>query len=324
MQHISVQQLYNDTKEKLGLAWLAGQGGGAKQLSSDTVQKPSLALIGHLNFVHPNRVQVLGPAEMDYLGGLDIPSLEQAIANLFSTELAAIIVSNGEQVPEVLLCAANQTQTPLFTSPQPSPYLMNVLRHYLMQALAESTTLHGVFLEVQGVGVLISGDSAIGKSELALELITRGHRLIADDMVELYQVAPDTLEGRCPPLLQDFLEVRGLGVLNIRALFGETAVKPKKNLKLIVHLKKLSDLTLAQLDRLGAQASSETILGVAIPKALIPVAAGRNLAVLVEVAVRNHILHLRGIDSTRQFMERHEKLMAQEQAQPAAGPRKPD
>src|SRR5574340_42800 len=185
MQHISVQQLYNDTKERLGLAWVAGQSGGANQLSSDTVQKPSLALIGHLNFVHPNRVQVLGPAEMDYLGGLDIPSLQDAIDRLFSTELAAIIVSNGEQVPEVLLSAANQTQTPLFTSPQPSPYLMNVLRHYLMQALAESTTLHGGFLEVQGVGVLISGDSAIGKSELALELITRGHRLIADDMVEL-------------------------------------------------------------------------------------------------------------------------------------------
>ena len=306
MSQISVQQLIDDTQENIGLTWIAGRQGGAKLLTSETVQKPTLALIGHLNFVHPNRVQVLGCAEMDYLRNLDSAGLKQAIDNLFSTELAAVIVANNESVPPVLLDAAERTQTPLFTSARASPELMLVLGHYLTQVLSESTSLHGVFLEVLGIGVLITGNSAIGKSELALELITRGHRLIADDMVEIYHVAPGTLEGRCPPLLQDFLEVRGLGILSIRALFGETAVKLQKNLKLIVLLEKTTDLTEDQ-DRLGLHTSSQQVLGVSIPTVRIPVAAGRNLAVLVEVAARNHILKNRGINSAEQFVERQQQ-----------------
>lgn len=311
MPQISVNQLFADKCEKLGLTWVAGQSGGAKLLTSDTVQKLSLALIGYLNFVHPNRVQVLGCAEMDYLHSLAPDVLGQTVDNLFGTELAAIIVANGEEVPVELKEAADRTQTPLFTSPQPSPDMMNVLRHYLAQVLAESTVRHGVFMEVQGMGVMISGDSAVGKSELALELITRGHRLVADDVVELYQVAPDTLEGRCPAMLQDFLEVRGLGVLNIRALFGEAAVKLRKNLKLIVHLEPLTEKTMSR-DRLQINDRTQRILDISIPEVRIPVAAGRNIAVLVEVAVRSHILQLRGINSTQQFIERHERMMAEE------------
>jgi HPr kinase/phosphorylase len=307
MSQITVQKLFDETREQLGLAWAAGHYGGGKLLTSETIQKPSLALIGHLNFVHPNRVQVLGCAEMDYLRGLSGEGLEHATTNLFSTELAAIIIANGEEVPPVLIDASNRTQTPLFTSPQPSPTLMNVLSHFLAQALAETTSRHGVFMEVAGMGVLITGDSAIGKSELALELISRGHRLVADDVIDIYQVSPDTLEGRCPSLLQDYLEVRGLGIIDIRALFGEIAVKRKKNLKLIIHLEKLTDAIRFEQDRLEMHASSETILGVIIPKVRIPVAAGRNLAVLVEVAVRNHILHLRGINSAEQFIARQQQ-----------------
>ena len=309
MSKISVKQLFDETHDKLGLSWVAGLEGGGRQLAGEIVQKPTLALIGHLNFVHPNRVQVLGCAEMDYLRSLDPSILDQAIGNLFSTELAAIIVANNEPVPEVLLRGANHSQTPLFTSPQPSPYLMNVLNHYLTLVLAESISLHGVFLEVQGMGVLITGESGIGKSELALELVTRGHRLVADDIVDFYLISPDTVEGRCPTLLQDFMEVRGLGVLNIRALFGETSVKPKKNIKLIVHLVKLANLDVSTQDRLQIEEFSENILGVEIPKVRIPVASGRNIAVMVEVAVRNHILRKRGINSTREFVERHERMM---------------
>jgi len=309
MQQISVQRMFDQTGERLALKWIAGMAGGLRLLTSDTVQKPTLALIGHLNFVHPNRVQVLGCAEMDYLRGLDAAGLSQAIGNLFSTELAAVIVANGEEVPAVLLDTANRNEVPLFTSSLASPFLMNVLNHYLTQVLAESTSVHGVFLEVQGMGVLISGDSAIGKSELALELVTRGHRMIADDIVEFFLVSPDTLEGRCPALLQDFLEVRGLGILNIRELFGETAIKLKKNLRLIVQLEKLVNIDTATQDRLQLQEYSEEIMEVVIPKVRIPVAAGRNIAVLVEVAVRNHILRLRGINSTLEFMGRHERLM---------------
>lgn len=306
--HISVAELFRQAGERLQLSWIAGRAGGERQLNSDTVQKPSLALIGHLNFVHPNRVQVLGCAEMDYLRSLSAEGLKQAIGNLFSTEIAAVVVANGEAVPDSLIGAADRTDTPLFTCPEPSPVLMRVLSHMITQALAPSTILHGVFLEVSGVGVLITGDPAVGKSELALELITRGHRLVADDALEVFAVSLETLEGRCPRLLQDFMEVRGLGVLNIRRLFGETAVKPKKNLKLIIHLTPAD--TWQSLDRLDMSASNRVILGVEVPEVCIPVAVGRNLAVLVEVAVRNHVLKLRGFNSAEEFAERQRAAIA--------------
>ncbi len=303
---VSVDELFRDLADQLSLQWIAGLNGGNRKLSSETVQKPTLALIGHLNFVHPNRVQVLGCAEMTFLHGLIPTGLNEAIDHLFSTELAAIIVSNGESVPTILKESADRTETPLLTSPLASPVLMSHLGHYLTQRLAESTSVHGVFMEVLGTGVLFKGDAGVGKSELALELVTRGHRLVADDVVELKHVAPDTLEGSCPALIRDFLEVRGLGILNIRFLFGETAVKLQKNLKLIVELVRPEEVGEVGLNRIDMVASSETILDVAIPKVRIPVAAGRNLAVLVEVAVRNLILKSRGINPVEQFMARQQ------------------
>ena len=306
--HITVAELFRQASERLQLCWIAGRAGGHRQLTSDTVQKPTLALIGHLNFVHPNRVQVLGCAEMDYLRNLTTEGLRHAVDNLFSTEIAAVVVANGEPVPDALVSASERTTTPLFTSPEQSPLLMRVLSHMMTQALAPSTILHGVFLEVSGLGVLITGDPSVGKSELALELITRGHRLVADDALEVYAVFPDTLEGRCPTLLQDFMEVRGLGVLNIRRLFGETAVKHKKNLKLIIHLTPAESWQ--SLDRLDMRASNREILGSVVPEVRIPVAVGRNLAVLVEVAVRNHILKLRGFNSAEEFAERQRVAIA--------------
>jgi HPr kinase/phosphorylase len=306
LAHVTVESLFQDMAKDLGLEWVAGQAGGLRTLSCETVQKPTLALIGHLNFIHPNRVQVLGCAEMDYLRGLKPTGLDDAIGHLFSTELAAIVVANGENVPTVLLDAAERCQTPLFTSPLPGPILMAHLGHYLTQELADTDSVHGVFLEVLGLGVLLKGDAGVGKSELALELITRGHRLVADDVVELKHVAPETLEGSCPPLIRDFLEVRGLGILNIRYLFGETAVKLQKNLKLIVELVRPQEIGEIGLNRLDMVASTETLLDVAIPKVRVPVAAGRNLAVLVEVAVRNHILKSRGINPVEQFIRRQQ------------------
>ncbi len=303
---VSVDELFRDLADQLNLQWIAGLNGGSRILSSETVQKPTLALIGHLNFVHPNRVQVLGCAEMTFLHGLTPTGLNEAIDHLFSTELAAIVVSNGESVPAILKEGADRTETPLLTSPLASPVLMSYLGHYLTQRLAESTSVHGVFMEVLGTGVLFKGDAGVGKSELALELVTRGHRLVADDVVELKHVAPDILEGSCPTLIRDFLEVRGLGILNIRFLFGETAVKLQKNLKLIVELVRPEDVGEIGLNRLDMVASSETILDVVIPKVRIPVAAGRNLAVLIEVAVRDHILKSRGINPVDQFMARQQ------------------
>lgn len=307
MSKITVDELYRSTRRKLRLSWVAGLDGGGNLLTSQAVGKPSLALIGHLNFVHPNRVQVLGCAEMDYLRSLDTKGLKQAIANLFSTDLAAVVVANGEKPPKPLLTAAERTKTPLFTSPEQSPHLMDLLSHFLAQAVAESVSFHGVFLEVQGFGVLIKGEAAIGKSELALELITRGHRLVADDMTDFFKVSPERLEGRCPSMLQDFIEVRGLGVLNVRALFGDNAVKPTKPLDLIVQLEMAENLAPHLVDRIKVKTQHEKILGIKIPKVTIPVAAGRNLAVLVEVAVRNHILLLHGVNSSRQFTLRQNR-----------------
>ncbi|HYR05841.1 MAG TPA: HPr(Ser) kinase/phosphatase, partial [Gallionella sp.] len=186
---------------------------------------------------------------------------------------------------------------------------MWLIRHYLAKGLAESTTCHGVFLDVLGVGVIITGEGAVGKSELGLELITRGNGLVADDIVELHRIAPDTLEGRCPQLLRDFLEVRGLGVLNIRTMFGETAVRRKKSLKLIVHLHRPQHGDLSQMERLPLNATYQEILGVNISTVNIPVVAGRNLAVLVEAAVRNFVMQQRGIDSMQEFIMRHDQLL---------------
>ncbi len=308
---VTVDKLFRDNVDALDLNWLAGQDGGRRSLTSESLHKTNLAPIGHLNLVHPNRVQVLGSPEMDYLRKLSPDALEEALHHLFSTELAAVVVADNEEPPGVLTETAAKTGTPLFVSSHSSPSVVAHLSHYLMQNLAETTIVHGVFMEVNGVGVLIQGEAAVGKSELALELVTRGHRLIADDAVELRHVAPDTLEGTCPVMLRDFLEVRGLGILNMRSLFGETAVKQKKNLKIIVQLVKPSDKS-EELNRLDMDASRTSILDVEVSTVRIPVAAGRNLAVLLEVAVRNHILKSRGIDPAAELIERQQAFMNEE------------
>jgi HPr kinase/phosphorylase len=309
MRQVSIEKLFAENQQRLGLTWLAGRRGGNKLLTGDTELKPTIGQVGHMNFIHPFRVQIIGAAEASYLRGLPEDALKTSIGRLFTTELAAIIVTNREEVPAHLLDECNRHHIALITSPQPSPHLVDVLRLYLSRVLAESTTLHGVFLDVLEMGVLITGASAIGKSELALELISRGNGLVADDIVELYRISPDTLEGRCPTVLRDFLEVRGIGVLNIRTIFGETAVRPRKLLKLMVHLEDHSTEQFSDLDRLQVDATFQEILGVPIRKVTIPVAAGRNLAVLVEAAVRNFVLNQRGIDSTKEFIERQQKLM---------------
>ena len=315
MAQINVADLFKETRLKLKLNWIAGLDGGNNQLNSEKVTKPSLALIGHLNFVHPNRVQVLGCAEMDYLRSLSIIAMQQAIANLYATDLAAVVVANGEKPPKELINAADSHHIPLFTSTMQSPQLMDLLSHYLKLAMAETTSLHGVFMEVQGFGVLIKGNAAIGKSELALELISRGHRLVADDIVDFFKISPERIEGRCPALLQDFLEVRGLGILNIRALFGDNSVKPTKPLDLIIQLEFADALHPLGLDRLNVKTQHECVLGVDITKVVIPIAAGRNIAVLLEVAVRNHILLLRGINATKQFSKRQKQMMQKSSAE---------
>ncbi len=309
MRQVSVQTIFDDNRDRLGLHWLGGRQGGNRALSADTAQKPIVGQVGHMNLIHPFRIQILGAVEGEYLRSLSEDELMRAVDRLVDGELVVMLVANGEEVPPYLQDACNRHHVALFTSPLPSPQVVDVVRLYLSRVLAESATLHGVFLDVLEMGVLITGASAIGKSELALELISRGNGLVADDIVELFRISPDTIEGRCPDVLRDFLEVRGIGVLNIRTIFGETAVRPRKLLKLIVHLEDHSNEAFSDLDRLQVNATYQDVLSVPIRKVTIPVAAGRNLAVLVEAAVRNFVLNQRGIDSTKEFIERQQKLM---------------
>ena len=309
MPQVSIARLFEDNREKLKLEWVAGRAGGAKLLNSELTKDSSRGLIGHLNFIHPNLIQVLGASEVAYLNGLDSADCRSRLARAATQELACFIVAGIEQPPQLLLEVAESRATALFRSPVASVELMWMLRPYLARALAESTTAHGVFLDVLGMGVLITGDSGVGKSELGLELVSRGSGLVADDVVELFRIGPETVEGRCPSLLKDFLEVRGLGVLNMRTIFGEAALRPRKNLKLIVHLAKPAATEGVPMERLPLAAGSERVMGVEIRKVTIPVAAGRNLAVLTEAAVRNYVLQLRGFDSTQEFVERQSENM---------------
>lgn len=309
MSQVNVRQLFEDKQERLQLKHVAGADGTDRIIDSDDIDSSNNGLIGHLNLVHPNWVQVLSKTELDYLRKLSIEQRNHAFQQVEKSGTTCLIVAGTTDIPDELISFANQSHIPLFCSPKPSVHLMWLIRHYLAKELAEATTRHGVFLDVLGVGVMITGESAVGKSELGLELITRGNGLVADDIVELHRIAPDTLEGRCPELLRDFLEVRGLGVLNIRTMFGETAVRRKKSLKLIVNLHRPPGGDLSQMDRLPINATHQEILGVKVSTVNIPVVAGRNLAVLVEAAARNFVLQQRGINSMDEFIARHDQLL---------------
>jgi len=307
MSQVNVTLLHEDNREALSLSWVEGRGADGTVLRQ---LNPAGALIGHLNLTHPNSVQVLGAYEAPLLGGAASVRIDLA-QRLFAASPAAVIVADGMTPGAEVVAEAALTRTPLFTTAQGAARVIEKLSRYLTKALAERTERHGVFMDVLGLGVLITGDSGVGKSELGLELISRSHGLVADDVVEISRIAPTTLEARCPPLLKDFLEVRGLGLLNIRTIFGETAVRPKMTLKLIAHLEKPASGRSEIVERLPLSELSEEILGVTIRKVLIPVAAGRNLAVLLEAAVRAYILRLRGIDSNAEFIERQRRAIGE-------------
>jgi HPr kinase/phosphorylase len=210
-------------------------------------------------------------------------------------------------LPGDINSAAEKKRIPVLSAKLPSEEVIRNLQYYLSNFFAEKITLHGVFMEVMGTGVLITGESSIGKSELALELLTRGHRLIADDATEFARTAPDSLSGTCPEMLRDFLEVRGLGILNVRAMFGASAIKQSRNLRLIIVLQDIDEAE--KMDRLHGSKQIRTIQNVDIPEITLPVGPGRNLAVLLEVAVRNHILNVKGYDASQAFIDRQKRRL---------------
>ncbi len=305
----SVGTLFDTLHEKLELQWSNRRRGGNRSIEAPTDDTAGTALVGHLNLIHPNRVQVLGRTEIAYLDSLTPTSRRDLVEQLFGGTTDLIVIGDGEPVPDDIKQRAEATSVPVFTSAQPTQRLVNYLQYYLTTLFADKITLHGVFMEVFSLGVLITGASSVGKSELALELVARGHRLVADDATVFSRTAPDVLNGRCPDMLRDFLEVRGLGILNIRAMFGDSAIKQTRNLRLILKLMPMTDEEIRRIDRLHGARSTRNILGVDIPEITLPVAPGRNLAVLAEAAARNHVLYLKGFDSSKMFMERQARFM---------------
>ncbi|MHB8746316.1 MAG: HPr(Ser) kinase/phosphatase [Gammaproteobacteria bacterium] len=306
--HLSVADLYDALCDKLALSWVAGRAGATRQLRLRRDQ-PTAVLAGYLNFIHPTRLSILGSTEMRFLRGLDERAREDALQRLFSRHTGAVIVADAQAIATALKQRADVEATPLLRTRLPSQDLLGTLQYYLTQLLAEKTILHGVFMEVMGIGVFITGSSGVGKSELALELLSRGHRLIADDAPEFARLAPDIVSGACPVALRDFLEVRGLGLLNVRALYGDSAVKSSKYLRLIVNLEHMTDARLRRLDRLRGSRRTRKILGMDVPEITLPVAPGRNLAVLIEAAARNHILFMKGYDAGDQFINDQQALI---------------
>ncbi|MFP5348551.1 MAG: HPr(Ser) kinase/phosphatase [Gammaproteobacteria bacterium] len=307
---LTTRDLFEAQSAPLKLKWVAGRAGKDRLLEPTTARFPGMALVGHLNFVHPNRVQVIGENEIAYLQRLSKPERAAQIRALFGCKTtAAVVAANNKKPAPDLMRAADHFGLALFSSPLASPLVIDHLQYHLTRALAPRTTVHGVYMEVMGMGVLLTGESGIGKSELALELLSRNHRLIADDAVEFIRIGPDVLVGQCPGPLSDYLEVRGLGILDVRTMFGETAVRHKKKLHLIVRMERMDKRRLKKLDRLQAQTLTRNILDVEIPEVVLFVGAGRNLAVLVEAAVRSYILRMWGIDTLKDFMQRQQALI---------------
>ncbi len=308
---ISADALFESLRSALHWEWIAGHAHPERHFDEAAVRNAESAadLVGYLNYIHPYRVQIVGRREVAYLNQATPEVMERRISRIVTLEPPVVIVADGQVPPDKLVAMCDRADIPLFCTIESAGHVIDVMRGHLSQHFAERTTRHGVFMDILGLGVLLTGESGLGKSELGLELISRGHGLVADDAVDLYRVSQTALEGRCPELLTNMLEVRGIGLLDIKAIFGETAVRRKMRLKLIVHLVRKETMD-RDFERLPHETLYEDLLEVPVRKVVIAVDAGRNLAVLVEAAVRNTILQLRGIDTYREFMDRHQKAMA--------------
>jgi HPr kinase/phosphorylase len=307
---VSANALFEEFRATLKWEWVAGLGASERRFDEGAVlaARSGADLVGHLNYIHPYRVQILGAREIAYLTNATPEDCARRISRIVTLEPPVLVLADGQVAPEALKSMCEQAQIPMFAAQGSSAFVIDVLRAYLSKYFADRCTMHGVFMDILGLGVLITGESGLGKSELGLELISRGNGLVADDAVDLYRINQDTIEGRCPGLLINLLEVRGIGLLDIRCIFGETAVRRKMRLKLIVHLVRRETLE-RDYERIPHEPLLQDVLGVPVRKVVIQVVAGRNIAVLVEAAVRNSILQLRGIDTYQEFVNRQRVAM---------------
>jgi HPr kinase/phosphorylase len=317
---VSANALFEEFRGKLKWEWVAGLGASERKFDEVAVRaaRSGADLVGYLNYIHPYRVQILGERELRYLTNATPEDCARRISRIVTLEPPALIVADGQQPPEALVSLCERAQMPMFATAASSAFVIDLLRAYLSRHFADRTSMHGVLMDILGLGVLITGESGLGKSELGLELISRGNGLVADDAVDLYRVNQATIEGRCPDLLQNLLEVRGIGLLDIRAIFGETAVRRKIRLKLMVHLVRRETLE-REYERMPFEPLTQDVLGIPVRKVVIQVVAGRNIAVLVEAAVRNTILQLRGIDTYQDFLTRQRRAMEKDGEDEATG-----
>ena len=309
---ISADVLFEAFRGRLHWEWQAGLGASERRFDEVAIRaaRSGADLVGYLNYIHPYRVQVLGEREVAYISRGNEADRARRVSRIVTLEPPVLVLADNQTAPDELIAMCERAQIPMFATSESAAFVIDVLRAYLSKHFADRTSMHGVFMDILGLGVMITGESGLGKSELGLELISRGNGLVADDAVDLYRINQATIEGRCPELLQNLLEVRGIGLLDIRAIFGETAVRRKMRLKLIVHLVRKETLE-RDYERLPHEPLMQDVLGVPVRKVVIQVVAGRNIAVLVEAAVRNSILQLRGVDTYQEFIARHQRAMSQ-------------
>jgi HPr kinase/phosphorylase len=325
---ITISEFLAHAPPQLELGVLAGaEGAPTHRIDNARIQKLGLALAGFTHYIHPGRLQIVGQSEIWYLGQLEPEKRRAAIENLSLSNIACVLVTKNLEPPVELIAAANEAQLPLLRTPLLSSVAISVVTDYLQEMLAPLAVRHGVLLDIYGVGVLLEGCSGIGKSECALDLVARGHRLVSDDVVEVRRIGSDRLIGSAPELLYAHLEIRGLGIINIRDLFGVSAISSAKTVDLCIRFERWDEAL--EVERLGIDMRAVEILGIRLPQVLIPVSPGRNLSTLVETAVRVQLLRMGGYDAARLFVERHTRMLeaadtekraeTESRRQPAAG-----
>jgi HPr kinase/phosphorylase len=306
--YIHVSELLSEKGSHLGLQLIAGKEGLSKQINFPKIQKPGLALTGFTQYVRPGRVQILGESELAFLRQLEPERRKEVLRQLCSVDIACFIITRGQEPPEEIVHEAEKHQIPLMVTPFVTSVCIEKMTSFLSDMLAPRTYVHGDLLDVFGLGVLLIGESSIGKSECALDLVVRGHRLISDDIVIIKKTTDTILIGTAPDLIRYHMELRGLGVINIRDLFGISAISMSQKIELVISLEKWRPDV--EYDRLGLDDNRYDILGVDLPLIRMPVAPGRNIAILIEVASRNYLLRAQGYNASRQLVQKIDDIAA--------------
>ncbi len=309
MPKLTIQEILDETEAGLDLELLAGAEGLSNTVSAPRIQKPGLALTGYTTNLHSDRVQVLGSTELSYLETLPAAKASAQFLKLCQTGCSCLIITKDQAAQAYMLKHADQEQVPLLRTSHLSSHFISLITRFLEERLLPTSTVHGVLVDILGVGVLIQGKSGIGKSECALELVLRGYRLVADDVVRVRFKLPSVIFGEGMDLLHHHIEIRGLGILNIKHLFGVAAIRERKKIDLVAELSEWDDAKV--YDRLGAEEKTCNIHGVELPLVEIPVAPGRNVSSIIEVAARNQLLKEMGYHSARAFQELLEQRMAE-------------